>query len=401
MISIKQLAELCIKSQSKIVLLVMDGLGGLADPRTGKTELESAHTPNLDRLAGMSICGLAQPISAGITPGSGPGHLALFGYNPLDFQIGRGVLEALGIDFDIGPYDISARGNFCTIDAGGIITDRRAGRISTARCAELCELLNRIDMGDIQIFVRPVREHRFLLVFRHSSLSGELSDTDPQRTGVYPLECRATVEIAERTATLVNEFIQKATDILRPHYPANMLLLRGFSRIPDIPRMPDIYLLNPAALAGYPMYRGLAKLVGMKVLPPFDDINNALDILEDAYHDYDYFFIHFKSTDSAGEDGDFRRKIKAIESVDKIIPEILNLQPDVFMVTADHSTPAVMRSHSWHSVPFMLHSRYCRADRVQHFTENECAFGGLGVFPSRNIMALAMANALKLNKYGA
>ncbi len=401
MISLEQLSKICIRSQSRIILLVMDGLGGIPEPKSGKTELQSARIPNLHRLASMSICGLAEPVSAGITPGSGPGHLALFGYNPLDWQIGRGVLEALGVDFDIGRFDIAARGNFCTTDASGVILDRRAGRISTSRCSELCELLSGIDLGDIKVFVRPVREHRFLLVLRHSSLVEELSDTDPQRTGVLPLQCVATGEGAEQTADVVNKFIEKASHVLQSQHPANMLLLRGFSKIPDIPSIPEIYQLSPAALASYPMYRGLAKLVGMQVLTAPDDIYHAMDILADNFENHDYFFIHYKGTDTAGEDGDFKKKVQAIEKVDKIIPDILSLRPDVLMVTADHSTPAQMKSHSWHSVPFMLYSKYCRVDRVQQFTENDCIYGGLGIFPSQNIMPLAMANALKLKKYGA
>jgi 2,3-bisphosphoglycerate-independent phosphoglycerate mutase len=397
MISLEQLSKICIRSQSRIILLVMDGLGGIPETKSGKTELQSSRIPNLHRLAGMSICGMADPVSAGVTPGSGPGHLALFGYNPLDWQIGRGVLEALGIDFDIAKHDIAARGNFCTIDSSGVILDRRAGRISTSRCFELCKLLSGIELGDIQVFVSPVREHRFLLVLRHSSLVEELSDTDPQRTGVLPLRCAATSEGAE----VVNKFIEKATNLLQSQHPANMLLLRGFSKIPDIPSIPEIYKLSPAALASYPMYRGLAKLVGMQVLPAPDDIYHAMDILADNFENYDYFFIHYKGTDTAGEDGDFKKKIEAIEIVDKIIPDILSLRPDVLIVTADHSTPAGMKSHSWHSVPFMLYSKYCRADGVRQFTENDCIYGGLGIFPSQNIMALAMANALKLKKFGA
>jgi 2,3-bisphosphoglycerate-independent phosphoglycerate mutase len=401
MINIEQIKGLANSTESKIIVLVMDGLGGLPDPDTGKTELETANTPNLDAVAVKSICGLADPVSPGITPGSGPGHLGLFGYDPLKYDIGRGILEALGIDFDVSGDDLAARGNFCTIDDKGLITDRRAGRISTDKCKELCDLLNKMAVPGVQLFFRPVRDHRFLMVIRHKSLEESVCETDPQKLGVAPLNCAAKDKKSEFTAKIVNQVIQNATHILANQHPANMILLRGFSKLPDIPSISEIYKLNAAALATYPMYRGLAKLVGMKVLPPPSDIVQAVQMLGDNFNSYDYFFVHFKETDSSGEDGDFLRKVKAIEKADAVIPSILKLKPDVLVVTADHSTPAILKSHSWHPVPVMLYSKYCRADRVNQFSELACIDGGLGRFPSMQIMALAMANALKLTKYGA
>ncbi len=401
MISLEKIRGLANSTESKIVLLVMDGLGGLPDPANGKTELEAASTPNFDALAQKSICGMADPVSPGITPGSGPGHLGIFGYDPLKYNIGRGILEALGIDFDICKDDLAARGNFCTVDEKGLITDRRAGRISTEKCTELCELLNKMNMPGVQIFFRPVREHRFLLVIRHKSLEEKVCETDPQKLGVPPLKCIAANKESEFTAKTVNLVIQNAARILADKHPANMILLRGFSKLPDIPSIKEIYKLNAAAIATYPMYRGLAKLVGMNVLPPPDDIAKAVEVLEQRFKEYDYFFLHFKYTDSAGEDGDFGRKIKMIETVDAVIPSIMKLNPDVFVVTADHSTPAILKSHSWHTVPVLLYSKYCRPDSVKQFSESACIAGGLGRFPSVEIMTLAMANALKLSKYGA
>jgi 2,3-bisphosphoglycerate-independent phosphoglycerate mutase len=404
MISQEQIRELSVVSETKIVLLVMDGLGGLPDPKTGRTELETAGIPNLDKMAKESICGLCDPISPGITPGSGPGHLALFGYEPLKWEIGRGVLEALGVDFDLHKDDIAARGNFCTVDDKGLIADRRAGRITTEKSVELCTLLNKIEIEGIRIFVTPVREHRFLFVLRGNSLSPEILDTDPQKIGELPLQAKPRKPkspLARHTADLINSFVSKASKVLSSRHPANMILLRGFSTMPNIPTMSQIYRLNPAAIATYPMYRGLSKLVGMKIIGAPVDINESMKVLKANFGYYDYFFIHFKETDSSGEDGDFERKVKAIEKVDKVIPQILEMKPDVFIVTGDHSTPATLKGHSWHPLPIMIFSKWCRRDAVAQFTERACLSGGLGVFSSVDIMPLAMANALKLTKFGA
>jgi 2,3-bisphosphoglycerate-independent phosphoglycerate mutase len=401
MIDLEQIKQISVASPSKIVLLVIDGLGGLPDAKTGKTELETAHTPHLDRLASKGICGLIDPVSLGITPGSGPAHLALFGYDPLRFTIGRGVLETLGIGFDLKENDIAARGNFCTVNDNGLITDRRAGRITTDKCIELCGLLSQTKLEGAELFVLPVREHRFSLVLRGEGLAAELSDTDPQRTGVAPYPAKHTKAIAKRTADIVNEFISKAKGILARHHPANMILLRGFSKLPRIPSMSEIYKLKPAAIARYPMYKGLARLVGMKVFDAEDAINEEMKILTNCYSEHDFFYIHVKETDSAGEDGDFKRKVKVIEQVDSALPQLLNLKPEVIVVTGDHSTPALLKGHSWHPVPTLLYSQWCRLDKTTEFSESACASGGLGRFSTLNIMPLAMANALKLIKFGA
>jgi 2,3-bisphosphoglycerate-independent phosphoglycerate mutase len=401
MIDLEQFGNLCIKTNSKIVMLVLDGLGGLPHPHTGKTELESAKTPNMDKLAENSICGLCHPISPGITAGSGPGHLALFGYNPLDFQIGRGILEAMGIDFPVTNNDVAARGNFCTVDNNGIITDRRAGRITTEKCIQLCKLLSSIKIKDVELFVLPVREHRFMLVMRDTNLSPDISDTDPQQTGKAALKCNARNSGAQFTADVINDFMGQAAYILKDRHPANMVLLRGFSGLPDIPTYDELFKLNALAIATYPMYRGLAKLVGMNICKPPADLDESISRLADNYAEYDYFFIHVKYTDSAGEDGDFPRKVAVIENVDSLLPRITELKPDVLMISGDHSTPAILKSHSWHPVPFLLYSKYCRKDGVKQFHEAACLSGGLGIFQSVDIMPLAMANALKLTKYGA
>jgi len=401
MISINQIKELSTQTPSKIVLLVIDGLGGLPSPDTGKSELETAHIPNLDRLATKGICGMIDPVSPGITPGSAPGHLALFGYNPLEFIVGRGILEVLGIDFDVKKGDVAARGNFCTIDQTGIVTDRRAGRISTEKNTELCQELSNIVLKGAEVFVIPVREHRFALVFRGDELSGEVNDSDPQQVGLAPKSVVPLTPDARKIARLANDYIAKAKTILADHSPANMILLRGFSQHPDLPTMSEIYKLNAAAIAVYPMYRGLAKLAGMEILDAGASMEDEFDSLRRYYPDYDYFFIHIKKTDSSGEDGNFDAKVTALEEIDRLLTRIIDLDPDVLVVSGDHSTPAVLKSHSWHPVPVILYSKHCRPDNVREFSESACYSGALGRFPAAEVMALAMANARKLVKFGA
>ena len=398
---LSQLSQLSITSTAKIVLVIMDGLGGLPHPETHKTELETAQTPNLDRLAKEGICGLTEPVGPGLTPGSGPGHLALFGYDPLTFTIGRGMLEALGIDFPLQPGDMAARGNFCTIDDKGLIVDRRAGRISTEECRRLCQQLSGIKIPGIQPLVAPVEEHRFLLVLRGENLHPELSDSDPQQLGLAPKQILPLNPEATQTATLANEWVTKAKTILAGSRPANMVLLRGFSEFPHFPSMGELYKLKPLAIATYPMYRGLAKLVGMKVVDSGHSIEDEFIALASHYAQHDFVFLHIKQTDSAGEDGDFMRKVRVIEEVDAALPRLIKLQPEVIIVTGDHSTPAVLKAHSWHPVPFLLYSQFCRPDEVTEFSERACSRGSLGRFPALQVMPLALANAQRLTKFGA
>jgi len=401
MIGFDHIKELALKTPSKIVLLVMDGLGGLPASESGRTELEMANTPNLDQLAAKSVCGLHDPISPGITPGSGPAHLALFGYDPLLFDIGRGILETLGIDFDLEEKDLAARGNFCTVDEKGLVVDRRAGRIPTEKSTELCQLLSKLNVDGVQLFVNPVKEHRFSVVFRGDGLSPELTESDPQQVGVAPKAISTLSPGAERTARLVNQFVDEAKAALAESYPANMVLLRGFSKHPNLPKMAEVYRLNPAAIATYPMYRGLAKLVGMKTLATGESIEAEFATLCQHYEEHDFFFMHVKRTDSAGEDGNFEAKVSAIEEVDANLPQLMTLAPDVIVVTGDHSTPAMLGAHSWHPVPLLLHSRWCRPDGVSQFSERACMNGSLGRLPAVELMPLAMAYALKLTKFGA
>ena len=398
------LARLAVPGDTKILLAVVDGLGGLPHPQTGRNELETAVTPNLDRLAAESACGLTVPVAQGVTPGSGPGHLGLFGYDPLEYTVGRGVLEGLGIDFDLQPQDVAARGNFCTLDAAGRITDRRAGRVSTEENAARCELLRKIDLPGVELFVEPVREHRFLLVLRpqgSATLSGELADTDPQRVGGPPFAARALTPDAEPTAELVQQFADAARERLAGREPANGLTLRGFAQRPTLPCFPEVLSLRAAAIAAYPMYRGLAKLVGMTVLPTGTTYDEEIETLRRHWDEFDFFFIHYKPADTAGEDGDFDAKVAALEAFDNAVPKLQKLAPDVLMVAGDHSTPAILAAHSWHPVPFLLHSSRSRKDGVTAFNETACLQGALGIFPATEALPEAMACAGRLAKFGA
>jgi 2,3-bisphosphoglycerate-independent phosphoglycerate mutase len=390
------------KRDSKIILLVLDGLGGLPMETGGKTELEAADTPNLDRLARDGICGLQLPVGPGITPGSGPGHLGLFGYDPIRYQVGRGVLSALGIGFDLRPRDVAARGNFCTVDAEGRVVDRRAGRIPTEQGAELCARLREIELEGADLFVDPVKEYRFLLVLRGDGLSGDVGETDPLEVGETPLDPEPASPDAEATAKLVGQFVEQAGQILAGNEPANMVLLRGFSQLPDWPKFDDVFGLRAAAIAAYPMYRGVARLAGMDLLDPGHSVEDEFSAVKEHWDEYDFFFLHVKRIDSAGEDGDFDRKVSLIEEADALVPRLLDLDPDVVVVTGDHSTPSLLKYHSWHPVPVLLWSEHCRQDAVEQFGERACMAGGLGPrIPSVDLMPLAMANARRLEKYGA
>ena len=397
--------KLAVKNSNKIVLLVMDGVGGLPN-ESSKTEIEAANTPNIDAVVKKSITGIADPVAMGITPGSGPGHLGIFGYDPIKYEIGRGILAALGIGFPLEKGDIAARGNFATLDSNGKITDRRAGRIPTALCKKLTEMIQEKvkEINNVKIFIRPVMDYRFAVVFRGKGLSDKVNDTDPQSVGVAPLKCTYTEEEAAKTAEIVNEFVRQASKVIENEHPANGLLLRGFSSYPDIPSMEELYGLHPAAIATYPMYKGLAKLVGMDILKVNGmDIMDELETLKENYDKYDFFYFHVKKTDSYGEDGNFEAKVHLIEDVDKkIVPEILRLNPAVFAITADHSTPAVMKQHSFHGVPFVLYSPYARPDRAEYFSEREIGTkGGLGRFKATSDIVLMLAHSLKLKKFGA
>ncbi len=403
MADLNLMRELAIESASKIILIVLDGVGGLPMTPDGLTELEAAHTPNLDALAARSLCGMSTAVAPGVTPGSGPGHLSLFGYDPLQYEIGRGVLEALGIGFDLQPDDLAARGNFCTIDPEtGLITDRRAGRIPTEVGARLCEKLRQIRLPDVeQIFVDPVKEYRFVLVLRGKGLYDGLTETDPQQTGKPPLPVEPLRSEAARTAELLNQWLAEARKLLADEHPANGCNLRGIAQDPGLPLMPDVYKLRCGAIATYPMYRGVAKLAGMDVLPTGETIEDEIKTLEQHWADYDFFFFHVKKIDSRGEDGDFEAKVAVIEHFDRALPAILALEPDVVVVSGDHSTPALQKAHSWHELPVLLSSPYIRRDGVTQFGERPCMAGGLGHIQHVDFLPLAMAHAERLAKFGA
>jgi 2,3-bisphosphoglycerate-independent phosphoglycerate mutase len=401
MISEELMKSISAKNPAKMVMLVIDGLGGL--PLHEKTELEQCHVPNLDKLASQSVCGLVDPISPGITPGSGPSHLALFGYDPMKYEIGRGVLEALGIGIQLTEGDLAARGNFATIDEKGVIVDRRAGRIPTEKNKALCDLLQKgiREIEGVKITITPGKEHRFVVLFRGEGLGEGLTDADPQKEGKLSIPASANSDSAKFSERVVNRFIEEATHLLRSQDSANTVLLRGFSHPPQIPTMTELFQVRPAAIAVYPMYKGIARLVGMDVLEAGEGIRDEIKALRNYFDQYDFFYLHIKKPDMFGEDGNFHGKVGAIEEVDEFIPDLRDLEPDVLVVTGDHSTPSVLKSHSWHPNPILLFSRFIRTDAVERFDERSCLSGGLGRFPATGIMPLMLANALKLKKYGA
>lgn len=392
------------KNNSKILMVVLDGLGGL--PVHGKTELEVADIPNLDVLAQNSACGLHTPVAPGITPGSGPGHLALFGYDPVEWQIGRGVLEALGLGIDLKKTDIALRCNYATIE-NGIIKDRRAGRIATEKSRKITERLQEKikNIEDVKVIFAPGMEHRFAVVLRFPEPlekgSADIKDTDPQKEGNPPGDVIPQTPQAERVAKVVEKFMKAVLDVIKKQDQANFILLRGFSQVPDIPHFEDLYGLKALAIATYPMYRGLAKLIGMDAQPISGDIKEELDFLKQNYKKYDFFFLHVKKIDSYGEDGNFDGKAAQIEKFDLALARILALDPDVLIITGDHSTPSLLKGHSWHPVPVLLKSPYVFGGLCKSFSERECTGGELGIFPTVNLMPLALANALRLKKFGA
>jgi 2,3-bisphosphoglycerate-independent phosphoglycerate mutase len=382
-------------------MLVADGLGGLPMEPGGKTELESAKKPNLNRLATKGVQGASIPVKPGIAPGSGPGHLGLFGYDPLQYQIGRGALEATGIGFELQPNDVAIRCNFCTLDAQGNISDRRAGRISTEEAKPVVESLRAVKIPGIEIFVEPVKEYRFVVVLRGAGLGGNVADTDPQKTGVPPLDPVAQNSASEKTAQMAKEFLRQAREILKSQPKANFHTMRGFAEKPNLPTYEDVYGLRAAAIAVYPMYKGLARLVGMDIVGKAQTLAEQIEVMAENWSKYDFFFMHFKYTDSTGEDGNFAAKVARIEELDAALPGIEKLGPATLIITGDHSTPSFLRSHSWHPVPTLLVSDCCRPDPHQTFGEDTCISGGLGHFEAKYLMPLALANAGRMGKFGA
>jgi 2,3-bisphosphoglycerate-independent phosphoglycerate mutase len=400
------IGHLLRRNDAKIVFLIMDGLGGIRSRDFPRTALESAHKPHLDALAREGLCGRSMPISYGVTPGSGPAHFALFGYDPLapENDVGRGVLEVMGTGFALEKEDVAIRGNFATVDAEGVLTDRRAGRIPHEECIRLAAKLQAgiQEIGGAKVMIMPVREYRFGIVLRGKGLSPEVEETDPQLTGKKPLPPVARTKDAKRTAEIMTELIARCGKILADEPKANAVLLRGISRMPHITPLKERTMLTPAAVAAYPLYRGVAKLCGMELVDTGFSVKEEFETLRSIYaKGYDFFFVHIKKTDSYGEDGNLDGKIHVIEEVDEFLPIILDLEPEVIVVTGDHSTPCALKAHSWHPVPFLIHSAACGRDNAGSFSESECDKGGLGVFPAVKIMELALANAGKLKKHGA
>lgn len=391
------------ENDKRIVYLVLDGLGDIPT-NDHDTPLTEAKTPNLDKLAKDGVLGQFDPIAPGITPGSGPAHLGLFGYDPVEYNVGRGILSAFGIDFELTHRDVAARVNFCTLDSDGNVTDRRAGRIPDEENRRRCKKIkDKIKLpNDIEFFLETESQHRALLVIRGDNLSDKLKDTDPQDTGVPPHNPDPTDDEAKQTSEILKDILKQVRDILSDEDKGNFILLRGYSGYRRFPSMEDRFALKSCAIAEYPMYRGLAKLVGMDVKEPYKDFDDAIEVVKRNWNDYTFFFLHVKKTDSYGEDGNFESKKEVIEMVDKmIVPGILALKPDVLVVTGDHSTPWPAKSHSWHPTPVLLSAETVRRDRADRFDEVKCQTGGLGRLPLKELLPIALACAGKLAKFGA
>ena len=401
MIDFPYLSDVVRSTPSQIVMVVVDGLGGMPHPDYGKSELEFADIPLLDTLGSTSSVGATIPVAPGITPGSGPGHMALFGYNPVKYLLGRGILEGMGIGADIAEGDVAARGNFCVLDTEGSIVDRRAGRLDTETCKTLCSKLNEIQLDGVDFDVYPVMDYRFVLVLKGENLSPNISETDPQVEGVIPLLSQPFNSEAQVTANFIKEFVLKATELLgSADSSANGILLRGFSSLPTLPDFGIQYALKPAVIAAYPMYRGLAGLIGMDILESGQTFESEIDVLEDNFHQgYDFFFLHYKPADSAGEDGDFLAKVSQLENFNRDIQRVIDLNPDVLVICGDHSTPSFTASHSWHPVPFMINSQYSEGTSAV-FTEKACRTGAIGTIQAEQLMFQVLAHASKLKKFG-
>lgn len=397
------ITEFLVESPSKIVMMVVDGLGGLPNPKTGKSELETANIPNLRALAKESALGRTVPVITGVAPGSGAGHLSLFGYDPVDYYLKRGAMEVIGTGLKLQSGEIAARGNLCTINTNGILTDRRAGRPKTGQIAPAIELLQRnIKLPGATVSLTGLEEHRFAAIFRGEGLSDEVTDTDPGMNDRPPLKARATDPAADKMAIVANAFMEQSKELLKDEPAWNFAVLRGLSKVPNVPSMKEKFKLNSAAVASYPMYRGLAQIVGMSLLPgEIHTFKEELDAVVRDWDKYNFFFVHYKPTDSAAEDFDFDRKVHMLEEFDKLLPMVRELNPDVLIVCGDHSTPAIAGMHTWHPVPFLVNSRLCGIGGVAEFTERSCAAGLLGTFPAKHVMNLALANAVKIDKFGA
>ncbi len=395
--------QLLLSNDNKVIFLILDGLGDIPNPAFDlKTPLEAARKPNIDGLAvRSSVLGRIIPVDTGITPGSGPGHLSLFGYDPVVHEIGRGVLEVLGLNMDLRDGDLAARANFCTLREG-VVTDRRAGRIPTEETERLCAMISASvkEVEGVQVIIKPGKSHRFAVIFRGAGLSDRLTDADPHKDNKPFVYTSAKAPDADLAARVVNGFMDRVRDLLKAEPVANGALLRGFSQKPDIMPFTEKYRMKALAIATYPMYRGIAKVLGMDVKDEPANYEEAVAILKKHYSDYQFFFFHVKETDLAGEDGNFEEKVKAIEYVDRIVPEIAGLNPQALVITGDHSTPCPLKGHSWHAVPLLLVTKTGETDGLA-FYEKNCISGSVGTIYSKELMSLALAHGGRLDKYGA
>ncbi len=404
---LKLLSSLTVHNDTKVILVVLDGVGGLPGPN-GKTSLEAAKTPNLDLLARSSVCGFHDPLAPGITPGSGPAHIGLFGYDPFRYLIGRGVLDTAGTPFVFAPGDLASRLNFATLAPDGTISDRRAGRIPDEEGRRVTDLLaeNIREIEGVQVLLQHVKDYRAAAIFRGKQLDGRLCDSDPQKVGLKPLEVVPTERNpssgAREAARLANTFIARAKKVLAGEAKANFVMMRGFDIYEPLPNFCELYKWRACVVATYPMYKGVSKLAGMRVIDEGQStVEEELDLVARELPNTDFLFLHVKKTDSMGEDGNFQGKVEVIAHFDQLLPRLLELKPDVLCITGDHSTPCSLKSHSWHPVPICIAAATVRVDACVTFGETSFLTGGLGRIHSTDVMPLLLAHSGRLMKYGA
>ncbi len=402
------------ENSGKGILIVCDGLGDLREK--GKTPLQAAKTPNMDRLAEHGACGLMHTIGRGIIPGSDTAHLQLFGYSTEKYYTGRGTFEALGVGIELEEGDVAFRCNFATVDEKMKILDRRAGRISTSFAKKLEQDFQNIEIDGAKVIFKASVEHRGALVLRGKGLSHKVGDTDPHSLTRLlvskPLE--GTPE-AKKTAKILNEFTKLSHEKLNSNplnegreLPANILLSRGPGIFSKAPPMEEKFGIRSACVAGGALYKGVAKFVGMDILKvkgatgaKDTDLNSKADAVVSALNEYDFVFLHIKATDSFSHDGDFGGKKKFIEKIDsEVLPKLMETGANI-MITGDHTTPCRIGDHSSHPTPFLMNGELVRHDDIKKFDEFSCANGSLGHLFGKDVMNMMVSLMGKAHIYGA
>ena len=404
----------------KTFFVICDGLGDRPIPKLGrKTPLEYAKTPNLDAIARRGIIGAMNTIDIGVRPGSDTAHMAIFGYDPHVYYTGRGPFETAGLRMEHKDGDICFRVNMGTVDDTLHIIDRRAGRIGDT--SAFARELNGMKIDGVEFFVKAGTGYRMGMIMRGKKLSTHITDIDPGHVGKGVRMCEATDDTSEakRTAKILNTFVSRAHKLLK-RMPvnidrqknglpqANYLLVRGAGVYPKLPRFFDKYGLRAACFAGAGLYKGIARLIGMDVVhvpgatgKPDSNIRAKVETAIKHRKDYDFFFIHFKGADSCGEDGDVEGKIAYIEKIDDAVAPLLKLKNSLVVITADHSTPCTIKSHSADDVPIVIMGDEVRDDDVHEFSERTCAKGRMGHIKGMHVMPIILDLMGIAEKFGA